>query len=187
MPDAPFFVKKHTKMKTDSIYHELLRSLTFWIPLAVVFGALTIMSAWNYQEVSESPNVEHSAVQLLMQQRQDELSDWQQLILAIAFTESRFNPDAVGSASDIGILQITEPYVKEVNRIYGTEFSLTDAFSIEKSLEMYELLQSHYNKEKDIDKAIYFHNKSPQYRRCVLDNLELIQRYENLREYIKTR
>lgn len=125
-----------------------------------------------------------SAVQLLREQR-DELTDWQMLILAISFTESRFRPDAVGKAGDSGHLQLLPIYVDEVNRVAGTDYSINDAFDIDKSLEMFNLLQEHYNPSKDIDEAIRFHNKSPQYRKAVLENLEMIRRYETIRARLK--
>lgn len=124
-----------------------------------------------------------SAVQLLREQR-DELTDWQMLILAIAFTESRFQPDAIGNAGDSGILQITKPYTDELNRLYNTSYTPADAFDIDSSLEMFELMQSYYNDGRDIEKAIYFHNKSAAYRKTVLENIELIRNYETLRSKI---
>lgn len=111
----------------------------------------------------------------------DTLSEWQQLTLAIAYTESKFNADAVGKAEDSGLLQIRPIYVREVNRISGSDYSPEDAFDIRKSLEMYELMQDHYNKDRDMDKAIRLHNKSDAYRREVLKNLDFIRRFEAVR------
>ena len=124
-----------------------------------------------------------SVVEMLRKQR-GTLSEWDQLILAIAFTESRMNPDAKGKNGDSGCLQIVPVYVDEVNRIYGTEYTIEDAFDIGKSLEMYELMQGYYNEGKSIDRAIYLHNKSPQYRETVLKNLEIIRNYEEIRRKI---
>lgn len=126
-----------------------------------------------------------SAVQLLRQQHGDELTDWQVLQLAIAYTESRFNPSAVGKAQDSGILQITPIYVAEVNRIAGTDYVLQDAFDTGKSLEMWDLMQAHYNEGRDLDRAIALHNRAPQYRAAVLQNMEWIRRYEAFRKQLK--
>lgn len=129
-----------------------------------------------------------SVVQLLRQQHQQpqgELTDWQVLQLAIAYTESRFNPAAVGKAQDSGILQITPVYVAEVNRLYGTSFVLQDAFDPVKSLEMWDLMQSHYNEGRDLERAIALHNRAPQYRAAVLQNMEWIRRYEAFRKQLK--
>ena len=126
-----------------------------------------------------------SVVQLLRKQHGDELTDWQVLQLAIAYTESRFNPSAVGKAQDSGILQITPIYVAEVNRIAGTDYVLQDAFDTGKSLEMWDLMQAHYNEGRDLERAIALHNKAPQYRAAVLQNMEWIRRYEAFRKQLK--
>lgn len=126
-----------------------------------------------------------SVVQLLRQLHQDELTDWQVLQLAIAYTESRFNPAAVGKDQDSGILQITPIYVAEVNRIAGTDYVLQDAFDPAKSLEMWDLMQAHYNEGRDLERAIALHNRAPQYRAAVLQNMEWIRRYEAFRKQLK--
>ena len=134
------------------------------------------------QEAEETP--QWSAVELLRNQHKKELSEWQELILAIAYTESRFKDDAVGKANDSGQLQITEPYVREVNRLYKTDYTLADAFDFGKSLEMYDLMQRAYNPDRDLNEAIKHHNRSAYYRATVLENLELVRRYEATRKQI---
>lgn len=114
----------------------------------------------------------------------DTLDVWQQLVMAIAFTESKFNTNALGTAGDTGILQIREIYVKEVNRLYGTEYTIQDAYDPEKSLELFCLMQEHYNPDKDIATGIKYHNKNPYYATTVKRNMELIQRYEEFRKLI---
>ena len=116
----------------------------------------------------------------------DHLSEWQQLQLAIAYTESRFNPQAVGKAHDSGVLQLTPIYIREVNRVAGTSYELADAFDIEKAAEIFSRMQDHYNPEHDLEKAIRLHNRSPYYRREVLKNLEFIKQMEAVREAVKT-
>ena len=128
-----------------------------------------------------------SAVQLLRNQHEEDLTDWQVLWLAIAYTESRFNPDAVGKANDSGILQLTPAYVDEVNRLYGTDYDIQDAFDIDKALELVALLQAKKNPSKDIDTAIFYHNKSVAYRDAVKKNMELIRRYEAFRKHLNSR
>ena len=125
-----------------------------------------------------------SAVELLRNQHKEELSEWDQLILAIAYTESKFRPDAVGSSNDSGCLQLVPIYVAEVNRLYGTSYTIEDAFDIGKSLEMYELMQAAKNPSRDLNTAIYYHNKSEAYRQVVLRNLELIRNYEAIRKQL---
>ena len=111
----------------------------------------------------------------------DTLSEWQILQLSIAYTESKFRPDAVGKDGDTGILQLREIYIEEVNRLYGTSYTIEDAFDIDMSIEMFEKMQAHYNKDKILEQALYYHNKSPLYTKTVKRNMELIKRAEIFR------
>lgn len=113
------------------------------------------------------------------------LDDWQVLQMAIAFTESRFDPDAVGKAHDSGILQLTPIYVAEVNRVAGTDYTIQDAFDIEKALEIFETMQAVKNPTKDIETAIRYHNKAGYYRSTVLRNMAFIRNYEAVRAAVK--
>lgn len=92
--------------------------------------------------------------------------------------ESEGKADAVGKTNDVGILQITPIYVKDVNRILGEDkYDLSCRTDTEKSLEMFEILQGHYNPSKSIDKAIKLHNpKAPQsYRIKIMNKMEIIK------------
>ena len=116
----------------------------------------------------------------------DTLSDWNTLQLAIAMTESEFNPKAVGKTNDYGIYQITPIYVKEINRLLGEQvYTHNQAFDIEKSVEMFNIMQSFKNPSQDIETAIYFHNKAPWYKKKVLRNYETVKRYETLRSILQ--
>ena len=116
----------------------------------------------------------------------DTLSDWQVLQMAIAFTESRFNPEARGKANDLGIYQIVPIYVKEINRLSGEEvFRHEDAVYPDVSVKMFNTMQDFKNPEHDLDLAIYYHNKSSVYKATVMKNRELIERYEEFRKILK--
>lgn len=135
----------------------------------------------------ENPKPEvklRSAVQLLRAQHRNELTPWEKTIMAICWTESKCNPRAVGKAGDNGVMQLIPVYVQEVNRISGSDYSHSDAFSVRKSLEMYHLMQAKYNPARDRDLAIYYHNKSAAYRAEVLRNLAWIERYEAVRNEV---
>lgn len=87
------------------------------------------------------------------------LTEWDRFVKTLIFVESGGDSTAVGKSNDCGILQITPIYVAEVNRIQSLiRYSLEDRFSVKKSLEMFEIIQSYYNPNKDIDKAISLHN-----------------------------
>lgn len=114
----------------------------------------------------------------------DTLTDWNVLQLAIIMKESRFNPDAVGKTNDYGIFQITPIYVLEANRLSNLEYTHDDAFSIEKSLEMFSIVQNYHNPARSIDCAITLHNPgaSSAYERQIKNNITFIRRYEAVRE-----
>lgn len=115
----------------------------------------------------------------------DNLDDWSTLQMALVMTESKFNPTVVGTCQDFGILQITPIYAKEVNRILKKEkYQHDDAFNINLSLEMFEVMQAYYNPERNLDKAIKYHNKASWYVQRVKENIEFIQRMEEVRRAI---
>lgn len=88
-----------------------------------------------------------------------QIDDWEILIKALIQVESEGNQYAVGKTNDLGILQITPIYVEQVNIILkGEYYFLEDRTSINKSLEMFEIYQAHFNPDKDILKAIKIHN-----------------------------
>ena len=98
-------------------------------------------------------------------------NQWDLFVLALIEVESENDPFAVGSCNDVGILQITPIYVKDVNRILGEDrYSLDHRTDIAKSLEMFEIMQSHYNPERDIERAIKLHNPKAgsEYRNKVI-------------------
>lgn len=110
--------------------------------------------------------------------------EWRNLLMAIVMTESRFNPSTEGKHGDKGIFQQTPIYVKEVNRILGEDrYTAEDAFDIEKSVSMFNIVQGYHNKEKDPDRAIYLQNKKAKtYGAAVRKNLRFIERMETVRD-----
>lgn len=118
----------------------------------------------------------------------DTLSDWQMTQMAIMMTESRFNPKATGATQDAGIFQLTPIYVREANRIAGTDYAHNDAYDPLKSLYMFSAVQDHRNPEHDLNKAIKLHNPGGAaigYPAKVKSNLEFIKRYEAARSAVK--
>lgn len=110
------------------------------------------------------------------------------LLLAMMSVESGFNPTALGDNGDTGILQIRQIYVDEVNRILGyREYNLLDAYDIDRSLEMFDILQNHHNPDKDFISTIYCHNKSSVYKEKVLKEYNRLLLYERMREIVINR
>ena len=111
------------------------------------------------------------------------LSEEDILLMALMWTESKFNPGAYDGQGSVGILQIRQIYVNEVNRILGKDkYTLDDALSVEKSLEMFEILQNYHNPKKDFSKTIYYHNKSEAYETRVIKTYNTFLAYEKMRE-----
>lgn len=149
--------------------------------LAIVMTVLTcLLCVWLDHTIPVRERVIEEKVLVPV----DTLSDWQVLEMAIAFTESRFKKDAIGKAEDTGVLQIRPIYVDEVNRLSGRDYTIEDALDPCMSLEMFNLMQEHKNPGHSIDTGIYFHNKSPYYKKTVLENVELIRRAEEMRRII---
>lgn len=120
----------------------------------------------------------------------ESLSEWTTLTMAIMKTESEFDPSRIGATQDVGIMQFTPIAVEEVNRILRLEgkedeYSHLDAFDIGKTVEMFNIIQSYHNKEKNISKAIHQHNPggaSIGYGKKVYDNIRFIKRLEEARK-----
>lgn len=135
-------------------------------------------------ERTELPQVEQEPILDTLPVPVDTLSEWQQLQLAIAITESQCNPSATGETQDFGVLQLTPIYVKEANRVGGTEYAHEDAYDPLKSLSMFQAVQDYHNPEHDQNRAIKLHNKAPWYAQRVKDNLEFVKRYEAVRSLL---
>ena len=135
---------------------------------------------------AEIPAAQHQSVTAILRdyQRPDTLTDWQLLTLAIAYTESRCNPDSVGKDGDRGILQLRPVYIREVNRLAGTHYTPEDAFDPATAVEIFERMQDCKNPDRSPDMALALHNRGAGYRAEVLRNLELIRRYEAARKTI---
>lgn len=116
------------------------------------------------------------------------LSERELLILSIMSVESNFNPEAEGKQGDTGILQIRQIYVDEVNRILGYDkYTLSDAHDVDKSIEMFDILQNHHNPDGDFIKTIYYHNKSDAYQTRIIKEYNNLLLYESMRSKIINR
>ena len=93
--------------------------------------------------------------------------DWTDVMEAIILVESEGNPNAV-SGNSVGVMQITPILVRECNNILkernsSKRYALTDRYDVEKSKEMFLLIQSQYNKTNNVEKAIRSWNGGPNY------------------------
>lgn len=77
------------------------------------------------------------------------------LLRAFMYVESKFKDDVVNPVTGArGVLQILPIMIREVNRIQkDVTYTWDDAFSIEKSIEIWYKIQHHHNPNYDIGKA----------------------------------
>ncbi len=93
--------------------------------------------------------------------------NWGPVMAAIIQVESGGNPHAV-SGNSVGAMQITPILVAECNNILKTRkskkrYKLADRLSIQKSKEMFLLIQSKYNPLNSIEHAIRSWNGGMHY------------------------
>ena len=93
--------------------------------------------------------------------------NWNPVMDAIIQVESEGNPNAV-SGNSVGAMQITPILVKDCNEILKKQkskkrYTMADRYSVAKSKEMFLLIQSHYNPENSIEKAIRSWNGGVRY------------------------
>ena len=93
--------------------------------------------------------------------------NWNPVMDAIIQVESEGNPKAV-SGNSVGAMQITPILVKDCNEILKKQkskkrYTMDDRYSVAKSKEMFLLIQSHYNPENSIEKAIRSWNGGVRY------------------------
>ncbi|MBR1409858.1 MAG: transglycosylase SLT domain-containing protein [Prevotella sp.] len=93
--------------------------------------------------------------------------DWNPVMDAIIQVESEGNPNAV-SGNSVGVMQITPILVKDCNEILKRQkskkrYTMADRYSVEKSKEMFLLIQKYYNPENNVEKAIRSWNGGIKY------------------------
>lgn len=98
--------------------------------------------------------------------------DWDAFIEALIHVESRGDSVAVGTRNDVGVLQITPIMINDANRIIGEpRYALDDRTDRDKSIEIFNIIQNHYNPDHDLHFALKIWNsKAPvSYHRAVME------------------
>ena len=97
---------------------------------------------------------------------------WESLVWAICEVESGSDDGARSQVSSAaGRFQMLRGYVDDANRIRGShEYTYDDRHDAKKAREMFEIVQAHYNPEKDIDKAITLHRG--KYSKSYIDEVK---------------
>ena len=121
------------------------------------------------------------------EQQKEKLTDWDMFTLALMKVESDYDITAKSSAGARGYFQFMPVYVKEVNRIHGTNYKFEDVInSFQQSYEVFTLMQKAHNKDFSMDKALTLHNGNHKwYHRRVYQELETIKKYEEMRQKVK--
>ena len=166
----------------------LIASIILLISMAVVFFCAGGLTGQLSERHRQEKVVEEKIKEVYVEG--EELDEWTILTMAIMKTESEFDPSRIGATQDVGIMQFTPIAVEEVNRILRLEgkeeeYSHLDAFDIEKTIEMFNIIQGYHNKEQNISKAIHQHNPggaSIGYGKKVYDNIRFIRRMEEARK-----
>lgn len=97
---------------------------------------------------------------------------WDAFVEALIHVESKGDSTAVGSRNDVGVLQITPIMLEDANRIVGEErYTLDDRTDRDKSIEIFNIIQNHYNPDHDMHYALKIWNsRAPiSYHRAVMD------------------
>ena len=105
-------------------------------------------------------------------------SDWDTFTTALVWVESKGKWDAMGSKNDVGVLQITPILVEDCNRIVGYDkYFLADRLDSLKSVEMFNVIQTHYNPQRDYHWALKLWNSGAplSYHRKVMDKFNEIK------------
>ena len=131
------------------------RDMIQFIKKAVVLMALMLVSMTTFAGGKTTKSNTTSAF------------DWNPVMDAIILVESEGNPKAV-SGNSVGAMQITPILVKECNNVLEKmkskkRYTLADRYSVEKSKEMFLLIQKYFNPENSVEKAIRSWNGGVKY------------------------
>ena len=174
-------------MSNTSEIKLLISGIIYSIVIVAAFSAGAFTGQFSQKQKQEKV-VEEKIKEVYVEG--EELDEWTILTMAIMKTASEFDSSRIGATQDVGIMQFTPIAVEEVNRILRLEgkeeeYSHLDAFDIEKTIEMFNIIQGYHNKEQNISKAIHQHNPggaSIGYGKKVYDNIRFIKRMEEARK-----
>ena len=133
--------------------------------MALALVTTTASASDRTTENATSPN--KTSVKSVAKSTKTSGFNWNPVMDAIIQVESEGNPNAV-SGNSVGVMQITPILVKECNDILKKQkskkrYTMADRYSVEKSKEMFLLIQKYYNPENSIEKAIRSWNGGVKY------------------------
>ena len=155
-----------------------------WIAYLVFCGCMLSVMLWaitrEYKYGGNPNDVEQQADTVVVYKDTSVVykEDWDCFISAIVSVESNGKWDAKGKNNDVGVLQITPILVRDCNRILGREkYTLADRLDSLKSVEMFNVVQKHYNPQRDYHWALKLWNSGAplSYHRKVMDKYNEIK------------
>ena len=155
-----------------------------WIAYLVFCGCMLSVMLWaitrEYKYGGNPNDVEQQADTVVVYKDTSVVykEDWDCFISAIVSVESNGKWDAKGKNNDVGVLQITPILVRDCNRILGREkYTLADRLDSLKSVEMFNVVQKHYNPQRDYHWALKLWNSGAplSYHRKVMDKFNEIK------------
>lgn len=158
----------------------IFKGLLFVVTLVALAYAGVLLEKKKINAMVEFPEVtsiEHR-VDTIVVFKDGRDYDWEIFTQALIWVESKGDSKAVGSKDDTGVLQITPILLQDCNRILKTErFTLEDRLDSLKSVEMFNIIQDHYNPQHDYHLALKIWNgKAPlSYHRKVMDKFNEIK------------
>lgn len=160
-----------------------------WIAYLVFCGCMLSVMLWaitrEYKYGGNPNDVEQQADTVVVYKDTSVVykEDWDCFISAIVSVESNGKWDAKGKNNDVGVLQITPILVRDCNRILGREkYTLADRLDSLKSVEMFNVVQKHYNPQRDYHWALKLWNSGAplSYHRKVMDRYNEIKYGEQM-------
>lgn len=145
-----------------------------WTATLLLLGILVYSGVW-LEKKKINALVEFPEEEVVV--NQDSL-DWEDFTRALIWVESKGDSKATGKLDDIGVLQIRPIIVEDCNRILKNErFSLEDRLDSLKSVEMFNIIQDHYNPQHDYHWALKLWNSGAplSYHRKVMDKFNEIK------------
>lgn len=157
----------------------------YQVCIAYAFFCLCLLGviAWSvFQDYKygDNPEVEETecSIDTIVVYKNGHDYDWELFTQALIWVESKGDSKAIGSKNDVGVLQITPILVEDCNRILKNErFTLEDRLDSLKSVEMFNIIQDHYNPQHDYHWALKLWNSGAplSYHRKVMDKFNEIK------------
>lgn len=143
------------KEKTNNV-----RDILLSIFIILCFVALCPLSIYRGYKIAKNKyNTQEKDTVIIYKDYKITDAKWDRFTKALIWVESKGYSNAVGSDGDVGVLQIKKVMVDECNRIVGYKhFKYEDRLDSIKSVQMFNIVQEHYNPKRNIHLALKIWN-----------------------------